>query len=382
MLNVFRRHEKHCRHKHKGRQWIRCSCPVHYDWARRGAKRLRGPMETRDWGVADEKRREWEKAGRPTRGKAGTRQTLEAAFEGFRTDRLWGDNRKDHRKLSPPTKRKDDLLFRRLGDFASRRAIVYIDEISRHDLREFTLELNEYQSANTQASDPFPKLKAFFGFCKEAEWVKNPAKRLRPPAKKKVDPQVFEPEQMPAVLTAATDLRDFALTVLMRYSGLAIQDASCCPKPALNGNILSTKRAKSDVPVDLPLPGWVVAVLNSVPSESAGYWFWTQRSSEESNAKRWGNRLKKVFKKAGLDHAHPHMLRDTFAAEWLEKKKPIEQLSVLLGHSSVKVTAEYYSAWTKGRRSGLIADEIASLSKTRDPLEELFSDRHTGGTRE
>ena len=36
-----------------------------------------------------------------------------------------------------------------------------------------------------------------------------------------------------------------------------------------------------------------------------------------------------------------HQLRHTFASEWLEKGGSIEILSLILGHSSVKVTERY-----------------------------------------
>jgi integrase/recombinase XerD len=51
-----------------------------------------------------------------------------------------------------------------------------------------------------------------------------------------------------------------------------------------------------------------------------------------------------------------HRLRDTFAVELLKKGVPLEEVSTLLGHSSIRTTQESYSAWVQGRQ-----DRIESL---------------------
>jgi integrase/recombinase XerD len=53
--------------------------------------------------------------------------------------------------------------------------------------------------------------------------------------------------------------------------------------------------------------------------------------------------------------AHPHRFRDTFAVELLLAGVPIDQVSILLGHSSIKVTEKSYSPWVKARQEQLEA---------------------------
>ena len=47
-----------------------------------------------------------------------------------------------------------------------------------------------------------------------------------------------------------------------------------------------------------------------------------------------------------LKRCHAHMFRDTFAVELLNKGVPIDRVSLLLGHSSVKVTEKHYALQT------------------------------------
>jgi site-specific recombinase XerD len=47
------------------------------------------------------------------------------------------------------------------------------------------------------------------------------------------------------------------------------------------------------------------------------------------------------------------MLRDTFAVEMLQAGVSLEQVSILLGHSSVKITEKHYSPWVRARQEQL-----------------------------
>ena len=52
----------------------------------------------------------------------------------------------------------------------------------------------------------------------------------------------------------------------------------------------------------------------------------------------------------------PHRFRDTFAVELLLAGVPIEQVSVLLGHASVKITEKHYAPWIRTRQEKLEED--------------------------
>lgn len=60
------------------------------------------------------------------------------------------------------------------------------------------------------------------------------------------------------------------------------------------------------------------------------------------------------------------MLRDTFAVECLLAGVPLEQVSILLGHGSIKITEKHYAPWVKARQEQL-ATSIRKSWVTQQP---------------
>jgi DNA-binding transcriptional MerR regulator len=48
-----------------------------------------------------------------------------------------------------------------------------------------------------------------------------------------------------------------------------------------------------------------------------------------------------------------HRLRDTFAVDLLEKGVPLEEVSKLLAHESIRTTERHYAKWVKERQDRL-----------------------------
>jgi integrase/recombinase XerD len=73
----------------------------------------------------------------------------------------------------------------------------------------------------------------------------------------------------------------------------------------------------------------------------------------ETAAKNWSSELRQVFVEAGLPDGHSHQLRDTEAVEWLQAGIPLEEVSKLLGHASIRTAEKHYAPWVKSRQDRL-----------------------------
>ena len=71
------------------------------------------------------------------------------------------------------------------------------------------------------------------------------------------------------------------------------------------------------------------------------------------------------------------MFRDTFAVELLLSGVPIDQVSLLLGHSSVKVTEKHYSPFVKARQEQLENSVILSWQSHREWLAQNVVSAHS-----
>lgn len=84
--------------------------------------------------------------------------------------------------------------------------------------------------------------------------------------------------------------------------------------------------------------------------------FWSGNGDEESATKNWAKYLARLFDDAKITSGHmrSHRLRGTFAVDLLEKGVPLEEVSKLLGHESIKTTERSYAKWVKGRLNKLV----------------------------
>jgi len=147
----------------------------------------------------------------------------------------------------------------------------------------------------------------------------------------------------------------------MRWSGLSIKDAVSFSNHGLDeSGALFLRRAKTGVAVFVPLPPLVVTLLRSLPPISSSYFFWSGKGKLSSALQGYHRSFRKLFSLADLRNpdgtrkpCRPHMFRDTFAVEMLLARVPIDQVSVLLGHRSVKMTEKHYLPWVKARQRQL-----------------------------
>lgn len=152
-----------------------------------------------------------------------------------------------------------------------------------------------------------------------------------------------------------------ALLLVMRWGGLAITDAVTLERSRMGKDgRLFLYRAKTGVPVYVPLPPEVVNLLRDLPNSNPRYFFWSGTCARESAKKPWDKSLRRLFKSANLcepdgtpKRCTAHMCRDTFAVELLLAGVQMDQVSLLLAHDSIKVTEKHYAPFVKARQEQL-----------------------------
>lgn len=325
-------------------------------------------MKVRDWQRAQDIVREWEAEGRRTLEPQP--KTIEVAWQEFLAD-------VEARKLHASTLRKYGLLKRQMEEFAQRQGIRYLRDFGLAAAGQFR---TEWKDGPRSSAKKLERLRAFFRFAQKRKWTpENPASALKAPKITLCPTMPYTREEMVRILAAVEKYaaevpssgkenaqRIRALVLLLRYSGMRIGDTVNLSSDRIKGNRLFLYTQKTAVPINAILPEFVLKALERTPKANDRYFFWSGNGKLDSAVRSWQTRLRKLFKLAKVQDGHPHRFRDTFAVELLLAGVPIERVSVLLGHSSVRVTERHYNPWVRSRQEQLEADVIRAWS--RDPI--------------
>ncbi len=314
----------------------------------------------------------WEAAERIN--EAGAPVSLTNAWESLLADL-------EARRVSSSTIGKYKLLQRQMTAYGAARGLTHVVDF---DLDNLSRLRAAWKDGPRAAAKKLERLKAFFRFARERQWIEsNPAKLLRPPKVAMCPTMPLTHDEMVKILTAcekrelevqAPGYRNAqrlkTLVLLLRYSGMRISDAVAFTADRLKGSKLFLYTAKTGTPVYTVLPDSIVKALEATPRVTSKLYFWTGQGKLDTAVKDWQRRLKEIFDLAGVEkgeaNAVAHRFRDTFSVELLLAGVPIERVSVLLGHSSVRITEKHYNPWIRSRQEQLEADVKRAWAS--DPL--------------
>lgn len=370
MLTLYRRHLKRCS-KTDDRYWKRCSCPMWVEGTVNGSY-IRRSLHTASWERAQGLAHEIESADDPKTPPKKPEQptTIEQAVDEYLADAK-------ARELAEATLYKLNIIFRKqFLTWAKDEGYVLLREFDLHALQTFRATWKDGGLAKKKKQE---RLTGFFWFCIRAGWITtNPTLNLKRIIVNQTPTDYFTREQY-AMILAATDRLDEGreraydiekrgkrirtLTQLMRWSGLRIRDAVTLERTRLVGDNVLLYQAKTGTPVFVPLPPRLAEELRNVPQglkANPRYFFWSGNGDPKSVVADWQRSYRRLFEIAALENADgtskrcfPHMFRDTFAVENLLAGVPIDLVSMLLGHKSVKITEKHYSPWVKARQDQL-----------------------------
>ena len=277
--------------------------------------------------------------------------------------------------MTPDLIKKYTLWLGRLRTYCEGRGVFVVKGITRELVTGFCVDWPElYPSTYTRAKLR-ERYKSFLRYCYEAQWLERvpawPKIKIEEPPTMPLTAEEYKRllEVIPGIVrrreTAIWAARVRALFQLMRWSGLAIMDALTLRRDELIHDEargiyrVITQRTKTGTDVTVPIPPDVAQELLSVQNDNDIYFFWSGEGSKKSVTGNWGKRfIVPAFEAAQIEcdgHMRSHRLRDTFAVDLLEKGIPLEEVSKLLGHESIRTTERHYAKWVKGRQDRLDA---------------------------
>lgn len=363
MLTIYRRHTPDCAFSDKSRnskggKGCRAACPIWVQGSLRG-EYIRRALNLRSWEAASELVRAWDASGTIGVVKPDV-PTVSEAVQKFFADA-------QARKLSASTiSKQKNILEKRLLPWCDKHGVRLLKSLDVDAIRRFRAT---WLDAPITAARNLERLRNFFCFCQDARWIdSNPAKAVKPPKVTQSPTLPFEPTDVDTLLTTCDDFpikgiygegnrrRLKAMILLLRHSGLRIRDAATLQRSRVKDGKLFLYTQKTGTPVWLPLPPTVLDALKAVPNVNDKHFFWSGNGDPKTTVADWQRSFRRLLELANVE-GHFHMLRDSAAVGWLTNGIGLETVSVLLGHSSVKITEKHYSPWVK-RRQELLEAEV------------------------
>lgn len=359
VVTVYRRHSKICPQK-DNRYSRKCDCPAWLQYQHNGKQR-KITAGTRSWERAELRARDIERG-------AGAPSVEAAPLMLVHAINRYLDAISDP-KLRRKSIQRPKRMMKLLGDFC------YLHKPPVEFVRDITpMLLEEWRSTWTfKAYSSSPKMhdsaaRAFFKWCHDMELImRNPYQNLS--RYKSVDPQTMPltPTEVQAILDAIETLPKITaemkykvrgLVLLQRWSGLAITDALTLSRTALHSdNSIELRRTKTGEAVVTSVPPEVADHLRMMPNEHAGYFFWDGVKDRKTMLNAYSDILRSTFDAAGVSRDQTkggmtlsHRFRDTFSVEFLATGEPMENLSMILGHSNIATTEKYYACWVPARK--------------------------------
>ena len=307
------------------------------------------------------------------------------------------------RRTARDPKNRENLIASKttsLLRYCDQKGIRFLTELDLNAVRDWraTWNVNSLVRQKRQG-----QVIGFFWFCERAGWLpRNYAsditRGLGRIQVKVTQTGYFQPHEYKAVIDATHIYSDRpridkhnsvmiggerirTLTELMRWTGLRIRDAVTLERNRLAHDASSgmwsvmVYQKKTGDPVYCPIPPDVAAALCTLPASQKGntneqYFFWTGSGLPKTVVSNWQRSYVKLFKLAELKdpsgqpkRCHPHMFRDTFAVESLLSGMRLEEVSTILGHSSVRITEKHYMPWVRARQTSLNQSVMQSWAK-------------------
>jgi site-specific recombinase XerD len=320
MLTIWRRHTAECPHRGKGRDYLKCDCPL---WA----------------------------------------EPLADAIAAYLVN---------CQHLNANTQRKyRNRLQKQLQPFCERKGIDAVSELSTEVIDEFRAGRT---LAPTTSARELETLRQFLSFCEARRWISdNPAKAIKTPKNIKPEPVVpYTTAEVDKILEAAaqigkTDyerLRARAMVLLLRHTALRISDVALLERARVDGGVILLHTHKTGATIRLPIPNELQAALEAVPAprgstpKTSTHFFTNGAASVRTSISVAERCLRAVFKKSGVADAHAHRFRHTMATEILTNGGTMRDVADVLGISE-SIAAKHYAKWDQGRQ-----DRIASLMRS------------------
>jgi integrase/recombinase XerD len=351
---------------HSRRFYFKCQCPIYI----KGRTPSGDTVPRQSTGFSDLKKAEGlrdslmaDVKGNPTSGPA-----LAECIEKYLASRA--------QELDERTLDQHRVALERLRLYLAAQGIFYVHDLTVDHLETFKTAGLPSQMKGTTRATADAKIRCFLRTAFRRGWLKEHlVERVTPVKAVYEEKEPYSDEEVKAILDEALKLdggtRGYAkhpgtfrlLLELMLETGMRVGDAvRFDPKRLEKGDTMwiynftpaKQKRAEKRKTLEAYIPDGLKRRIDECQWLTPDGPFWYGSSKDpDALAQAVYERMQGMGQRCGISDCRPHRLRDTFAVRKLLAGMQLEDVSRLLGHSSIKITETYYARWTSGRKRRL-----------------------------
>lgn len=346
--------------------------PIWWARAQRNGKEFRQSLKTGDRRLADERMQQWLRNLEALAWGDRPRVTFREAIKQFIEQHV--------STLKVASVKRYGISIKWLSD---KFGEMYVDQIGRADLAEFEAwrrSMNSRTRKGQKVSGPTIRrdlacLSSLLTYCEERDWIeegKNPVRgflrrRSRRGLKEAPPRQRYLSErEESALLDAAPDRLRVAIMMAID-TGLREQELLTLKWPQVDfrrGVVTTTSDTKNGRIRKVPLAqrsAQALERMKAISGTTTVQSLYVFAHRDGSRVAHMTNGLKKAAKKAGIADLRWHDFRRTAGCRWRQRDGvSLEQVSVLLGHSSYIVTEKCYAFLNNSEiAEGLAAQKAA-----------------------
>ena len=172
--------------------------------------------------------------------------------------------------------------------------------------------------------------------------------RLKQPSR--VPKQPFSADELTRLLDACRKTQERAVLLLLIDTGMRLGEITGLRLPDIDfENETMLVRGKGGFQRMIAASPRSLQVLRQC-MDGRDYPWYSQRSHGPMTSDGLAILIRKIGRRAGVEHVHPHRFRTTFACMFLEASSDLLALQLLMGHRKIEVTA-HYARWGAERRA-------------------------------
>lgn len=261
------------------------------------------------------------------------------------------DNRA--RRLSPRTIEHHAFYLGRFFTWCQAQQVTQLHQVTPVHLRAYLVHLQELNWADSSIHGAARDIRRFFRFCvAEGLLDVSPMARVKMPRTPKMILPAFTPDDVDKLLQAATTQRDTALLLFLLDTGARAAECAALDLADVDAktgmvHIRHGKGDKSRFVFMGARTSKAIMRYTMGRNRAPGAALWQTESGGRLTLNGLRQILKRVGKRAGVEHCHPHTFRRTCALWSLRAGMSIYHLQRLMGHADITVLRQYLDLVTE-----------------------------------